>query len=154
MAVASANKYRSSRFSKFNDKDAEYWPIIWSDNTTVTGIPSSLEGVENGNLVWTDRSQLLLCSKALIHPWELSNYPKSPEEYIFASDYMAHPWALGALELMIRYAAVDGVFMRLNNAYRTYAQQKSSFEGRYATTRPSLKYWNRKATRTSCLQKK
>lgn len=135
MAVKSASLYQTSRHAKFNDKRIDYWPIIWADETTVVSLPASLEGVENGKLDINDSSKLIKCSDALVHKFNDMQHPDAR--------LMGHPYAIGALELMIRYAAVDGVFMKMSEGYRPYSQQEHSFVNRYTTKRPSEKQWNK-----------
>jgi LAS superfamily LD-carboxypeptidase LdcB len=135
MAVKSAGIYRSSRNAKFNDQGADYWPLIWADETRVASLPASLEGMENGKLDINDSSKLVRCSDAFVHKFNQVQHPDSR--------LMGHPYAIGALELMIRYAAVDGVFMKMNEGYRSYSQQQQAFNSRYTDKKPSLKQWNK-----------
>jgi hypothetical protein len=91
--------------------------------------------VENGKLDINDSSKLVRCSEALVHKFNQVQHPDSR--------LMGHPYAIGALELMIRYAAVDGVFMKMMEGYRSYSQQQQAFTGRYTDKKPSLKQWNK-----------
>jgi LAS superfamily LD-carboxypeptidase LdcB len=136
MVVKSASLYQSSRYTKFDDKGSDYWPVIWADGTSVASLPASLEGVENGKLDINDSSKLVRCSDALVHKFNQAKHP--------SDKLKGHPYAIGALELMIRYAAVDGVFMKMNEGYRSYGDQVTAFNSRYTTKRPSLKQWNQK----------